>query len=125
MKVSLSRVILYVQDVPNLVRFYRDAFGLRVIEEISDEWAVLEAGHGQIALHRAGEAFRGRKGSTLAANSNAKLVLTVCRELPGLRLELLAKGVAMDEIKSFPGVTGPLCDGRDPEGNVFQLAELL
>jgi hypothetical protein len=61
----------------------------------------------------------------LTANSNAKLVLTVRRELHELRLELLAKGVAVGEIKSFPGVTGPLCDGRDPEGNVFQLAELL
>ena len=29
----------------------------------------------------------------------------------------------MGEIKSYPGLTGPLCDGRDPEGNVFQLAE--
>ena len=27
----------------------------------------------------------------------------------------------MGEIKSYPGVTGPLCDGTDPEGNVFQL----
>lgn len=29
----------------------------------------------------------------------------------------------MRELKSYPGVTGMLCDGEDPEGNVFQLAE--
>ena len=29
----------------------------------------------------------------------------------------------MGRIKSYPGLTGPLCDGTDPEGNVFQLAQ--
>jgi hypothetical protein len=31
-------------------------------------------------------------------------------------------GVPMDEIKSYPR-TGRLCDGRDPEGNVFPIGE--
>jgi len=38
--------------------------------------------------------------------------------------ELQAKGIPMGEIKSYPGLTGPLCDGKDPEGNVFQLAQI-
>jgi hypothetical protein len=54
-----------------------------------------------------------------------KLVLTVDRELAELRAELVGKGVPMGAIKSYPGLTGPLCDGRDPEGNVFQLAQRL
>jgi hypothetical protein len=29
----------------------------------------------------------------------------------------------MGEIKSYPGFAGPLCDGIDPEGNVFQLSQ--
>jgi hypothetical protein len=29
----------------------------------------------------------------------------------------------MRQIKSYPPLTGPLCDGEDPEGNVFQLAQ--
>src|SRR6266568_4796716 len=44
MNVSLNRIILYVQDVGRLADFYRDAFGLPIIEEIKGEWAVLEAG---------------------------------------------------------------------------------
>ena len=38
--------------------------------------------------------------------------------------ELQAKGIPMGEIKSYPGLTGSLCDGKDPEGNVFQLAHI-
>ena len=43
-KVSLTRVILYVQDVERIASFYCDALGLAVTEEIKGEWAVLRAG---------------------------------------------------------------------------------
>ena len=49
--------------------------------------------------------------------------MTVDRPLADLRAELVAKGVPMGKIKSYPPLTGRLCDGKDPEGNVFQLAE--
>jgi hypothetical protein len=35
----------------------------------------------------------------------------------------VTRGVPMGQIKSYPGLTDPLCDGRYPEGNVFQLAQ--
>jgi catechol-2,3-dioxygenase len=122
MIVSLNRVILYVQDVDKLADFYRSAFGLPVIEEIKGEWAVLGAGACELALHRVGEAYRVADPSSWKVESNAKLVMQVDRGLTELRAELIAKGVPMGEIKSYPGLTGPLCDGRDPEGNVFQLS---
>ena len=124
MNVSLNRIILYVQDVGRLAYFYRDAFGLPVIEEIKDEWAVLKAGCCEIALHRVGKAYRVADASC-QVESNAKLVMAVDRELTDLRAELVVKGVPMGEIKSYPELTGPLCDGRDPEGNVFQLAQAI
>ena len=40
-----------------------------------------------------------------------------------VRDELIARGVEMGEIKQCPGLAGPLCDGQDPEGSVFKLAE--
>jgi predicted enzyme related to lactoylglutathione lyase len=122
MNVSLNRIILYVQNVERLADFYRDAFGLPVIEEIKGEWAVLKAGCCELALHRVGKAYR-VDDATWQVESNAKLVMTVDRELTELRAELIAKGVPMRDIKSYPGLTGPLCDGTDPEGNVFQLAQ--
>ncbi len=122
MNVTLNRIVLYVQDVDRLATFYRDAFGLATVEEIPGEWAVLAAGSCQLALHRVGPAYR-RPGAT--TESNAKLVFAVDRDLAELRAELIGRGVAMREIKAFPPLTGALCDGTDPEGNVFQLAEAL
>ena len=123
MRVALNRVILYVQDVDRLATFYQQAFGLPVVEEIKGDWCVLDAGPCQLALHRVGEAYRVADPSSWEVETNAKLVMTVDRPLAELRAELTAKGVPMGKIKSYPGLTGLLCDGRDPEGNVFQLAE--
>jgi len=122
MRVRLNRIVLYVQDVERLAAFYRDMFGLAVIEAIEGEWAVLDAGPCQLALHRVGRAWRVDEPSSWKVETNAKLVLEVDRPLAELRAALIAKGVAMREIKSYPGLTGELCDGEDPEGNVFQLA---
>jgi predicted enzyme related to lactoylglutathione lyase len=124
MYASLDRIILYVQDVERLANFYKDAFQLPVVEEIKGEWAVLQIGACQLALHRVGEPYRVADTSSWQVETNAKLVISVTRDLRELRAELMSKGVPMRGIKSFPGLTGPLCDGADPEGNVFQLAQI-
>ena len=124
MRVALNRVLLYVQDVGRLAAFYREMFGLAVVEAIEGEWAVLDAGPCQLALHRVGEAWRVEDAASWQVETNAKLVMTVDRPLAELRDELIAKGVPMGPIKSYPPLTGALCDGKDPEGNVFQLAQL-
>jgi catechol-2,3-dioxygenase len=123
MEARLTRIILYVQDVDRLSAFYRDMLGLAAVEEIPGEWAVLRAGTCELALHRVGKAYRVDDAEGWTAESNAKLMLTVDRDLKELRAELVAKGVPMHNIKSYPGLTGPLCDGTDPEGNIFQLAQ--
>jgi catechol-2,3-dioxygenase len=125
MNASLNRVILYVQDVGRLADFYRDVLGLPIVEEINREWSVHRAGACELALHWVGKPYRVADPSSWQVDSNVKLVLTVDRELAELRAELVGKGVPMGAIKSYPGLTGPLCDGRDPEGNVFQLAQRL
>jgi catechol 2,3-dioxygenase-like lactoylglutathione lyase family enzyme len=119
MAARLTRVILYVHDVDKLSAFYREAFGFVPVEEIAGEWAVLGTGAGELALHRVGPAYR---GMTPAGESNAKLVFAIDTPVADTRQELMRRGVSMGEMKSY-GNTGPLCDGRDPEGNVFQLAQ--
>jgi predicted enzyme related to lactoylglutathione lyase len=123
MRIALTRIILYVQDVDRLAAFYRDAFGLSVVEEIKGDWTVLDVGPCQLALHRVGKAYPVDDPASWEVESNAKLVMTVDRPIAEFRAELTAKGVQMGEIKSFPSLTGLLCDGKDPEGNVFQLAQ--
>lgn len=123
MNVSLDRIILYVQDVERLRDFYQTLLGLTVVEAIESEWAVFRVGVCELALHRVGRAYRVADPADWQVESNAKLVFTVERELRVLRTELIERGIPMGEVKSYPGLTGLLCDGRDPEGNVFQLAE--
>jgi predicted enzyme related to lactoylglutathione lyase len=125
MDVSLNRIILYVQDVERVASFYTDAFGLPVVDAIEGEWAVLRIGACELALHRVGKPYRVADLQSWKVESNAKLVISVTRDVTELRAELMAKGVPMGPIKSYPGLTGPLCDGSDPEGNVFQLARMV
>lgn len=121
MSLPVSRIIYYVRDVALLKNFYGTHFGLAVTEEIEGEWVVLQAGAIELALHRAGAPFRGaaRNGG---ATSNVKLVFSVS-DLHGLRERLLEAGVAMRGLKRYDGFPYVLCDGCDPEGNVFQLSQ--
>ncbi|MFK0376009.1 VOC family protein [Pandoraea sp. NPDC090278] len=121
MPIFMSRLILYVHDVELLKAFYRTHFAFPVIEAIENEWAVLKAGDVEIALHRVGVAYRG--GPTSGETSNAKLVFSVESGLEDLRETLLKAGVKMREMKRYEGFPQSMCDGEDPEGNVFQLSQ--
>src|ERR1700730_3401752 len=133
--IDMTAVILYVWNVDLLKSFYQTHFDLVVVEEIKGEWVVLKAGEVELALHLVGRKYRGdeppeaRDGDDeqdadeeTEASSNAKLVFTVRSGLPELREKLLAAGVSMQNLKRYPGFAQLMCDGRDPEGNVFQLS---
>lgn len=121
MQICMNRIILYVRDVIRLKELYETHFGFRVIEEIAGEWAVLQAGQMELALHLVGRAYRTAKSVT--TQSNAKLVFTIESGLSEMRTNLEKAGVFVGEIKRYPGFSYSLCDGRDPDGNVFQLSE--
>jgi len=76
----------------------------------------------ELALHLAGKQFRGVP--IAAVSFNAKLVFTVDSDLPELRSKLERAGVPVSAIKRHPGFACSSYDGRDPEGNVFQLSRL-
>ncbi len=121
MQIAMTRLILYVRDVARLKSFYQTHFGFRVIEEIDNEWAVLMAGQVELALHLVGQPFR--NVPLVSEQSNAKVVFSVDSGLTELRSKLERAGVPVGEIKRYGGFAYSLCDGRDPEGNVFQLSE--
>jgi predicted enzyme related to lactoylglutathione lyase len=121
MSVSMTRLILYVRDVALLKSFYRKHFDLPVTEEIEGEWVVLKAGGAEIALHRVGEPYRDRPAG--ANTSNAKIVFSVQTGLVELREKLVNAGVPMRDLKRYDGFAQLMCDGEDPEGNVFQLSQ--
>jgi len=121
MQMHMSRVILYVRDVARLKDFYETRFGFPIIEEIPGEWAVLQAGQIELALHLAGPAYRAAQNQT--TQSNIKLLFTIESGLAQMRAKLEEAGVSVGKIKRYSGFPYSLCDGLDPEGNVFQLSE--
>jgi catechol 2,3-dioxygenase-like lactoylglutathione lyase family enzyme len=127
----LTRVMLYVQDVEQIKTFYQTHFDMPAVEEIPGEWVVLKAGEVELALHLAGPEYRRDVRGTGepspeevgGTTSNAKLVFTITSGLPELREKLVAAGVKMRDLKRYAGFPQLMCDGVDPEGNVFQLSQ--
>jgi len=122
MPLSMSRLILYVRDVARLKSFYQTHFDLAVVEEIENEWVVFNAGGVELALHLVGKPYRDQPRRS-DAQSNAKIVFSVPAGLPEFRERLVKAGVAMRDLKRFAGFPMLMCDGEDPEGNVFQLSQ--
>jgi len=110
---AITRVMLFVKDVPKVAAFYRDMLGLKPLGEITPEWVELQTGSCTVALHRAAKSLKER------GHPSAKIVFGV-RDVPTGKAILESRGVVMGKIMSFDGID--LCDGKDPEGNLFQIS---
>lgn len=114
---ELTKVILYVEDMNRQVTFYCDILGLSVkepegVQDFRDfYWVELHTGPCSLMLHRG----RKRPGGEDSTN----IVFRVA-DVNVSRAALLAKGVLMGEIGS-PTSDVFVCDGRDPEGNIFTI----
>ena len=118
MNISLNRIILFVNDVSALKRFYQTVFGFAVTEEIENEWVVFTTGTAELALHKIGQPFA--HTNTPKRQTNVKFVFEAPGDMHGIREELISKNVPMGDVKYFDK-RYLLCDGEDSEGNVFQL----
>jgi predicted enzyme related to lactoylglutathione lyase len=117
---QLVQLIVFCYDVEKLSSFYQRHFGFEQTEYIPHEWAVLSSGGCQLAFHRIGEEYRDQPHP--GSFSPAKWVLEV-HDLPAIRQQLIQDGTDMQPTKSFNGYPYLLCDGADPEGNIFQLRQ--
>jgi catechol-2,3-dioxygenase len=123
MKLNLDTIILYVQNVEKLKSFYIDIFNLGVVEEDPSIWVLLKAGNGKIGLHKIGDQYSDKSKGTFKFESNTKIVFEIAEDITKAREQLISKNVFMKEIKTFHNYGYWLCDGEDPEGNVFQLKQ--
>ena len=121
MKTTLSCIILFVQDVDKLKYFYMNNFNLDLVEEIKSEWVLLKAGHCEIGLHKIGAQYMQTIEIASQSRNNTKIVLEIDQDIFTIHKELKAKNVALNEIKSWENYPYWICDGEDPEQNVFQL----
>jgi predicted enzyme related to lactoylglutathione lyase len=121
MAMPLARIIIFVGDVEKCVRFYCEAFGFTAIasEHPSSEWVELETGGCRLAFHKA----RGPDGPidspTGSANNPHKIVFFT-EDVASAKAQLGGRGASMGEIRRSGTLV--LCDGRDPEGHVFQIS---
>jgi predicted enzyme related to lactoylglutathione lyase len=110
---ALSRVIVFVKDIQTCAAFYRDVLGLQPHGVADATWMSFEAGGCFISLHT-GAAGSGRKPKHM------QLVFKVV-DVAATREQLVSKGAKMDAMV-IPDETFSFCNGRDPEGNWFQIS---
>jgi predicted enzyme related to lactoylglutathione lyase len=119
---KLVRVILFAKDLDKLVGFYRTGLGLDVVR--AEPGFVVLGGDGlELALSQIPEGIA--KDIQIAnppkprENTAIKLVFAV-PDVDHTRAQLNAAGARMQEPRSFGA--RQMCDGVDPEGNVFQIS---
>jgi catechol 2,3-dioxygenase-like lactoylglutathione lyase family enzyme len=123
MKLHLNSIIIFVQHIQQLKLFYVDILGLELVEETENQWLLLKAGYFTIGLHAIGQQYTGKNQTEYKFENNTKLVFETDEDLHELRERLLAKSVLLREIATWDNYDYWLCDGEDPEGNVFQLKQ--
>lgn len=124
MKIRLDTIVLFGRDIAKLKSFYEQMLGMEVVETLANEWVLLRAGEAHLGLHRIGEAYLQQAEASSPTTSNTKLVFDIADEpIEQVRERLLAQGVELQALQTYSGYSYWLCDGQDPEGNVFQLRQ--
>lgn len=123
MQLSLDTIMLFVQKLETMKHFYAQLLQLPIIEETPDQWVLLKAGNCHIGLHQIPPQYLQDATPTNPEESNTKLIFSVTEDLGALRERLVAQQVKLEAVKTFDGYPYWLCDGQDPEGNVFQLQQ--
>jgi len=108
-ELSIKRVIIFTQRMDEMTKFYRDVIGLKPLTDEA-HWKEFQAGGCNLALH---------KGTSAIGSRPPKLVFFAC-DVAAARTELLKRGATLGKVKSGNGPD--MCDGRDPDGNPFQIS---
>lgn len=120
MNAKLDTIILYVKNIQTLKKFYVENFNLKILEE-DEIWVLLNAGTVNIGFHKIGKKYMQQIEPNHQFDNNTKIVFEIDDDLELIRKEFIEKNIPMRELKTFDNYNFWLCDGNDPEGNVFQL----
>ncbi len=121
MKLKLETIIIFVQNVDKLKTFYVDILKLDIVEESKSQWLLLKAGNCSIGLHKIGEQYLDSNQAEFKFDNNTKIVFEIDENIHMIREQLIKENVSLREVTTFDNYDYWLCDGEDPEGNVFQL----
>lgn len=107
-----NRIILFVKNPKAVASFYSEKIGLKIRETSEDgKWIDLDAGGIRIGLHAGGKAKKTSPGSKIAFFS---------KDVGATRKKLMAAGVKLGVVHEFGDLR--FCDGKDPDGNPFQIS---
>ena len=109
----ISRIILYVRDIPKVAAFYQRHFGLQPLTEAENGWLEIGAPNGgcRIALHQA--AVSQRRGSEI------KIVFAV-EDVGKFVAERSAEGLKFGVVHNAG--SHQFANARDPAGNSIQVS---
>jgi len=109
MPLEIRRIIIFTSNMDAMTRFYRDVVGLKALADEAD-WKEFGAGGCNIALHR-GKSTRGGRPPKIAFYA---------ADVAAARATLVGRGAVMGKVASGRAID--LCDGKDPDGNPFQIS---
>lgn len=113
-------LVIYAQDLPALSDFYQQSLGFTRIDG-DDSYAQLTLGTAELVILQTKGTFT-NASTEPRANVAIKPVLFVDQDLAKLRDAITSKGGFLKPAAAewqFGDKT--VCDGHDPEGNIFQL----
>ena len=109
MKMEIRRVVMFTNQMEKMAIFYRDIIGLPL--KVNEKgWKDFDAGGIMLALHN----------GTSAVGRRAPKIVFYSSDVAATREMLIKRGAKMGEVKSGAGLD--LCEGKDPDGNPFQLS---
>lgn len=114
MKFALQRYILFCRDMRAMTEFYGNVMGLKKTTRPGDsesEWVELGNKAFRIALHKA--------GSPGCKDRNRNKMVFEVDDVGAAREYLMEHGVRMGKHHQWSHADAS--DGKDPEGNVFQI----
>ncbi len=124
-QLEIARVIIFAKDMAKMASFYGSVIGLPRVETPDDsaDFISFDAGALQLALHRIPEEYA--RGIEITdppmARKNAVIkVVFGAVNVNQTRGELESRGATLGPVRQFGDLH--LCDGTDPEGNIFQLS---
>ncbi len=120
MKAELSRIILFVDDIGRMSAFYASILGLDRLPDGTDDFVCFSAGAGQVCLHSLPAQHRSESSEYPKREDTYVKFVFHSEDVERDRKYLIDQGVRMNETVSFGPID--LCDGADPEGNIFQIS---
>lgn len=109
---TISEVILYVEDMEEMLEFYTQVLGLDIESGAAE--------HGFVAFDTDGCQLCLHSGRTGEVGQYAPKVVFQVADLEAARETLIEHGVHVGETRS-PTPETTVCDATDPEGNKFSI----